>query len=54
LEASKKLVMWAYAKNLSKNNIEFYFTLKGPSEDLFFDLAILSGAKADQVRVNFS
>lgn len=50
LEASKKLVMWAYAKNLSKNNIEFYFTLKGPSEDLFFDLAILSGAKADQVK----
>lgn len=50
LEPTKKLVMWAYAKNVSKKYLKYYFDMNGPSEDLFFDLAILSGAKAEQVK----
>ena len=44
------MVIWAYAKNVSKKYLKFHFALSGPSEDLFFDLAILSGAKAEQVK----
>ncbi|CBY08943.1 unnamed protein product [Oikopleura dioica] len=51
LEPSRKLALWAYAKKSSKKFLKYNFSLQGPSEDLFFDLAILSGAKAAQVKM---
>ena len=50
LEPTKKLVIWTYAKNVSKKHLKYYFDLSGASDDLFFDLAVLSGAKAEQVK----
>ena len=46
-------MMWAYNKNITKQHMDYYFGLNGPSEDLFFDLAILAGAKAEQVKVGW-
>ena len=43
LEVTKKLCIWVYAKNVSKKHLKYYFDMHGASEDLFFDLAILSG-----------
>jgi hypothetical protein len=51
LEPTRKLALWAYAKKSSKKFLKYNFSLQGPSEDLFFDLAILSGAKAAQVKM---
>ena len=40
--------MWAYAKRVFGKHNKFHFTPKGASEDLYFDIAVLSGATAPQ------
>ena len=50
VEKSSKALKWAHHKEVSKQNINYFVALTGPSEDLFFDLAILAGAKANQIK----
>ena len=48
LPPSRKLALWAYAKRVFGKHNSFHFTAKGASEDLYFDIAVLSGATAPQ------
>ena len=50
IDPSKKVLKWAYHKKVSPNNTDYYFGISGPSSDLQFDVAILSGARAAQVK----
>ena len=49
LEPSRKLALWAYAKRVHGKQNYFHFSFNGPSEELYRDLTILSGAKQAQI-----